>query len=133
MVVATTFISSSSQSKLSGMIIVSLYWRGCSQRYGTFSGEPLYIRSPFCSSVSSDDISFDFPSGVIWTVITVYYYIFIYFIYLSSFFIICMVKSLYMGLRRLPCDLHDHLDGDAVVVILALQFLENNSENGRCA
>ena len=38
-----------------------------------------------------------------------------------------------MFLRSPPCDLNDHLDGDAVVVILALQFLENNSENGRCA
>ena len=33
-----------------------------------------------------------------------------------------------MGLRRPPRDLHDHLDGDAVVAILALQLLESNSE-----
>ena len=38
-----------------------------------------------------------------------------------------------MGLRRPPCDFYDHLDGDAVVGILALQFIENNSENGRRA
>ena len=38
-----------------------------------------------------------------------------------------------MGLRRPPHDFYDHLDGDAVVVILALQFLENNSENCRWA
>ena len=28
-----------------------------------------------------------------------------------------------MGLRRPPRDFYDHLDGDAVVVILALQLL----------
>ena len=38
-----------------------------------------------------------------------------------------------MGLRHLPRDFYDHLDGDAVVVIIALQFLENNSENCCCA
>ena len=55
-----------------GMIIVSLYWWGCSQCSGAFSDAPLYIPSPFCSSVSSDDISVTFPSGVISTVITIY-------------------------------------------------------------
>ena len=30
-------------------------------------------------------------------------------------------------------DLYDHLDGEAVVVILALQLLQDDRENGRCA
>ena len=38
-----------------------------------------------------------------------------------------------MGLRRPPCAFYYHLDGDVVVVIVALQFLENNSEDCGCA
>ena len=53
--------------------------------------------------------------------------------YYFTLIIVYRVKHAYMGLRRPPRDFYDHLDGDAVVVILALQFLENNRENCCCS
>ena len=54
---------------------------------------------------------------------------------LSSFVfgLFCKATSANTRLRYLPRGLYDHPDGEAVVAILALQLIQDDRENGRCA
>jgi hypothetical protein len=94
------------------------------------SASPLYTRELCSLSACSDETSHDMPSGVKVTTQTVYTLV-----YAINIYIIVLTRAIFANarLRYFTCDLYVHLDGECVVVVLALQLIQDDREHGRRA